>query len=54
MDKKQTIDSFVKQQEELCNGAVHLLIVEVQQWNHLEVHLSEEVGQLVDVSNGST
>ena len=30
MDKRQTIDSFVKQQEELCNSAVHLLPVEIK------------------------
>lgn len=54
MDKSPTVDSLVEQQEELCNSAVHLLPVEVEQGNHLEVHLSEQVGQLVDVSNGST
>jgi len=51
---RPTIDALVEQQEELCNSAVHLLPVEVEQGNHLEVHLSEQVGQLVDVSDGST
>ena len=54
MDRKRTVDSLVKQQEELCNSAVHLLPVEVEERNHLEVHLSEQVGQLMDVSDGST
>lgn len=49
-----TIDSLVKQQEELCNSAVHLLPVEVEQGNHLEVHLSELVGEFMDVGDGRT
>lgn len=49
-----TIDSLVKQQQELSNSTVHLLPVEVDQGNHLEVHLSQKVGQLVNVGNGST
>ncbi len=54
MNKRPTVDSLVKQQQELCDCTVHLLPVEVKQGNHLEVHLPEKVGQLVDVSNGST
>ena len=54
VDERQTIDSLVQQQEELRHSAVHLLPVEVKQGNHLEVHLSEEVGQLVHVGDGST
>lgn len=53
MDQRHTVDSLVEQQEELCYSAVHLLPVEVEQGNHLEVHLSEEIGQLMDVSDGS-
>lgn len=53
-EKRPTIDSLVEQQEELCNSTVHLLPVQVEQGDHLEVHLSQQVGQLMDVSNGST
>lgn len=54
IENSPTVDSLVEQQEELCNSTVHLLPVQVEQGNHLEVHLSEQVGQLVDVSNGGT
>lgn len=54
MDNRLTIDPLVKQHEELSNSTVHLLPVEVEQGNHLEFHLSEQVGQLVHISNGST
>lgn len=54
MALRPTIDSPVKQQEEFCNSAVHLPPVEVKQRNHLEVHLSEQVGQLVHISDRCT
>ena len=53
MESRLTIDTLVEQQEELRHCTAHLLPVEVEQGNHLEVHLSEQVGQLVDVGNGS-
>ena len=53
MAKRRTVDSLVKQQQKLCNSTVHFLPVEVKQGNHLEVHLSEEVGQLMHISHGS-
>lgn len=49
-----TVNSLVEQQQELSHSTVHLLPVEVKQGHHLEVHLSEKVGQLVDVRDGST
>lgn len=54
VENRPTIDSLVEQEEELCNSTVHLLPVQVEQGDHLEVHLSEQFGQLVDVSNGGT
>lgn len=54
MNNTRTVDSLVKQQEEFCHGTVHLLPVEVKQGNHLKVHLSEQIGQLVHVGDGST
>ena len=47
-----TVDPLVKQQEELCDRTVHLLPVEVQQGNHLEVQLPEQVGQFMNISHG--
>lgn len=51
---RQTVDSLVKQHKELRDCAVHLLPVEVEERNNLKVHLSEEIGQLVDVRYRST
>lgn len=50
--ERPTIDSLVEQKEELGDGAVHLLPVQVEQGNDLEVHLPEQVGQLMDVGDG--
>lgn len=54
MCKRPTIDSLIKQQEELIHSTVHLLAAQVQQGNNLEIHLPEEVCQLVHVGHGCT
>lgn len=53
IENSPTVDSLVEQQEELCHSTVHLQPIQVEQGNHLEVHLSEQVSQLMDISNGS-
>lgn len=50
---QHTVDSLVKQQQELINGVPHLGLREVQQRNHLEVELPQEVGEFVHVHHGS-
>lgn len=42
----------MEQQQELIDGVPHLRLCEVQQWNHLEVELPQEVGEVVHVHHG--
>jgi len=50
---KHTVDSLVKQQQELVNSVSHLRLCEVQQRNHFEVELPQEIGEVVHVHHGS-
>ncbi len=47
-----TIDSSVKELNELVNSSQHLLPGEIQQGNHSEAELLQEVSQLMYIHNG--
>ena len=47
-----TINSSVKELHELVNSSQHLLPGEIQQRNHSEAELLQEVGQLMHIHNG--
>lgn len=46
-----TVDSMAEQQQELTDSSVHLIPVEVEQRDHLEVELPQKVAQLIDISH---
>lgn len=47
-----TINSSVKELNELVNSGQHLLPGEIQQGHHSEAELLQEVGQLMYIHNG--